>query len=177
MTDPHTTPRPSQLWKRLPPDRKQMAAEAFWRDENAAVEQADALASIAQRIKFRLKSVQTMPLDKKVRQLLSLPVVSEAVAARLLVSYHLEQQRPMMGAFLDALGIAHEQGLIADENITAPPADRLSTAARTLAASFPAEDVSLYFSTLLWQDPETWSGLADVPQVREQAQAAPPQRP
>jgi hypothetical protein len=176
MIDPSAPSRPSQLWKRLPPDRKQMAAEAFWRDENAALEQAAALASIAQRIKFRLKSVQTMPLDKKTRQLLSLPAVSEAVAARLLVSYHLEHQRPMMGSFLDALGIAHEEGLIADEDLTPPPADRLGAAARTLAASFPAEDVSLYFSTLLWQDPETWGGLADVPQVREQPQAAPPQR-
>jgi hypothetical protein len=153
-----------------------MAAEAFWRDENAALEQADALASIAHRIKFRLKSVQTMPLDKKTRQLLSLPAVSEAVAARLLVSYHLQHQRPMMGSFLDALGIAHEEGLIADEELTPPAADRLGAAARTLAASFPAEDVSLYFSTLLWQDPETWGGLADLPQVREESRAAPPPR-
>jgi hypothetical protein len=71
-----------------------------------------------------------------------------------------------MGQFLDALGIAHEDGLIADENLTAPPPDRLVAAAKTLAASFPAEDVSLYLSTLLWQDPETWGSLADLSEVR-----------
>ncbi|MBI3049353.1 MAG: hypothetical protein HYY76_13695 [Acidobacteria bacterium] len=174
MPDAPATPRPSQLWKRLSPDRKLQAAEAFWRDENAASEQADAIAAIAQRIRFRVKSVHAMPLEKKVRQLLALPAVSEAVAARLLVAYHLAHQRPMMGRFLDALGIAHEDGLIADENLAAPPPDRLRAAAQTLASSCPADEVSLYFSTLLWQDPETWSSLADLPQVRESTPA--PQR-
>ncbi|MBI2186005.1 MAG: hypothetical protein HYU37_02640 [Acidobacteria bacterium] len=172
MTDAPSPSRPSQLWKRLPPDRKRLAAEAFWRDENAGVEQADALATIAQRIHFRLKSVFAMPLEKKVQQLLALPSVSEAVAARLFVAYHLEHQRPMMGRFLDALGIAHEDGLIAEESHTPPAADRLREAADALAASFPADDVSVYFSTLLWQDPDMWGGLAELPQVRGTAPAS-----
>jgi hypothetical protein len=165
MSDRAETPRPSQLWKQLSPERKQIAADAFWADDNAAAEQAEVIATIAQRIKFRMKSVLSMPADKKTRYLLSLPV-SEPVAARLLVAYHLAHQRPMMGHFLDALGIAHEDGLIADEHLTAPPPDRLTAAAKTLAASFPAEDVSLYLSTLLWQDPETWGSLADLSEAR-----------
>src|SRR6266545_1276708 len=128
-------PRPSQLWKQLSPERKQQAAEAFWRDENASVEQAEALATIAQRIKFRIKSVLSMPVEKKAKQLVALPAVSEMVAARLLVAYHLVHQRPMMGAFLDALGIAHEEGLIAEEDIQPPAAEKLKAAAKTLAAA------------------------------------------
>lgn len=159
--------RPSHLWKRLPPDRKRLAAEAFWRDENAAMEQAEAIGAIAQRIRFRLKSVYAMPPEKKVQQLLALPVVSEAVAARLLVVYHLEHQRPMMGRFLDALGIAHEDGLIAEESLAPPAPDRLRAAAETLASSFPADAVSLYFSTLLWQDADTWGALAEFPEARQ----------
>jgi hypothetical protein len=164
--------RPSQLWKRLAADPKRLAAEAFWRDENAAIEQADAIGAIAQRIRFRLKSVYAMPPEKKVQQLLALPVVSEAVAVRLLVAYHLEHQRAMMGRFLDALGIAHEDGLIAEETLTPPPPDRLRAAADTLAASFPADAVSLYFSTLLWQDTDTWGALAELPQVGEASPSA-----
>ncbi len=154
-------PRPSQLWKQLSPERKQQAAEAFWRDENAGVEQAEALATIAQRIKFRIKSVLSMPVEKKAKQLVALPAVSEMVAARLLVAYHLVHQRPMMGAFLDALGIAHEEGLISEEDIQPPDPAQLKAASATLAASYPAEDVSLYLSTLTWQDPDTWGGLAE----------------
>lgn len=159
-------PRPSQLWKQLSPERKQLAADAFWTDDAAAAEQAEVIATIAQRIKFRIKSVLSMPVEKKVRQLVSLPSVSEAVAARLLVAYHLASQRPMMGSFLDALGIPHEEGLIADDNVTPPPPDRLAAAVKTLTSSFPAEDVTLYFLTLRWQDPETWGALADLAEAR-----------
>jgi hypothetical protein len=172
MDETPGVPRPSQLWKQLPPERKLQAAGAFWQDENAAIEQAEAVATIAQRIKFRAKSVLTMPHDKKARHLAALPSVSELVAARLLVAYHLEQHRPMMGSFLDALGIAHDQGLIADEDLKAPPPERLREAAKTLAASHPPEDVALYLSTLVWQDPETWGALAEVPESRTQPHAS-----
>jgi hypothetical protein len=160
-TEAPAVPRPSQLWKTLSPERKLQAAEAFWHDENAGVEQAEALATIAQRIKFRIKSVISMPVEKKARQLVALPAISEMVAARLLVSYHLAHQRPMMGAFLDALGIAHEDGMISEEDIQPPDAEKLKTASKTLAASYPAEDVTLYLSTLTWQDPDTWGALAE----------------
>ena len=106
-----------------------------------------------------------MPVEKKAHQLVSLPVVSEVVAARLLVVYHVAHQRPMMGRFLDDLGIVHEDGMISEENITAPPQERLAAAVATLARSFPVENVSLYLSTLMWQDPDTWGSLAGLPEV------------
>ena len=165
MSDAETL-LPSQLWKQLSSDRRFKAADAFWADDNAAAEQAEVIATIAHRIKFRMKSVLAMPLEKKTRQLVALPVVSEAVAARLLVAYHLAHQKPMMARFLDELGIPHEEGLIADENLTAPPPERLASAAKALTAAFPSEDVSLYLSTLLWQDPETWGRLADLAEAR-----------
>jgi hypothetical protein len=169
MTDVPDIPRPSILWKQLSPERKVEAAEAFWRDENAGIEQAEAVATIAQRMKFRTKSVIALPVEKKARQLAALPGMSELIAARLLVSYHLERQRPMMGRFLDALGIQHENGLIADEDIAPPAPEALKTAAKTLADEFPAPDVTLYLSTLIWQDPETWGTLAEAPEVAAQA--------
>jgi hypothetical protein len=172
MVDLARTKRPSQIWKDLTADHRLLAADAFWRDENAFAEQAEAIATIAQRIKFRLKSVQALPIEKKARHLVALPAVSEAMAARLLVSFHLRHQRPMMAAFLDALGIAHEDGMIADEELTAPDAPKLATAATTLAGSHPAADVALYFSTLLWQDPETWGGLADLPLMQHESAGA-----
>lgn len=162
MPDTPPVPRPSQLWKQLASERKLQAAEAFWRDENARAEQAEAISAIAQRIKFRPKSVIALPVGRKARHLTALASLSEILAARLLVSYHLAHQRPMMASFLDALGIAHENGLIADEEFQPPSAEALSAAARTLTESYPADDVTLYLSTLVWQDPETWGALAET---------------
>ena len=159
-------PRPSQLWKQLSAEKKRQAADAFWHDEHAANEQAEAVNLIAQRIKFRLKSVIAMPVEKKTQYLLSMPAVSEMIAARMLVAYHLQHQRAMMGAFLDALGIKHEEGIIAEEEVTPPTADALKQAAKAIASSYSAEDVSLYLSTLVWQDADTWGPLADLPETK-----------
>ena len=166
MVDAPDIPRPSQLWKQLSAERRASAAEAFWKDDSASMEQTEAVLAIANRIKFRVTSVLKMPREKKARQLVALPAVSEIVAARLLVTYHLDQQRPMMAAFLDALGVQHENGLIADEALAAPAAETLQAAARAIAASHPADDVALYLATLIWQDPETWGGLTELPETR-----------
>jgi hypothetical protein len=91
--------------------------------------------------------------------------VSDAIAARALVNYHLERQRPMMGAFLDLLGIEHDNGLINDDKVVKPDAVKVKAAATELATKFPAGDVSLYLATLVSQDPETWEPLVDVVQL------------
>jgi len=169
MADVPDIPRPSQLWKQLNADRKLKAAIAFWGDEHAENEQAEAINLIAQRIKFRLKSVIVMPVEKKAQYLSSAPAVSEIVAARLLVSYHLVHQRAMMAAFLDALGVKHEDGMIADEEMQPPSADALKQAVAAISASYPADEVSLYLATLTWQDPETWGALAELPEASAKA--------
>ena len=157
--------RPARMWRLMPPDLRTSAAAAFWSDEQAALEQAEAVALIARQIKFRPKSVLSLPVDKKAKHLAGLAQVSDLLAARLLISYHLEHQRPMMGAFLDELGIAHDDGLIKDEEPKAPDAATLDKGVKALAAKFPKQDVARYFWALLWQDPETWGGLKGRPEL------------
>jgi hypothetical protein len=157
--------RPVKLWRSLPMDARTSAAAAFWRDEQGQLEQAEAVALIAKQIKFRPKSIHTLPVEKKAKHLAGIAQVSDLLAARLLIAYHLDQQRPMMGAFLDALGIKHEEGLITEESPTAPAPEKLDEAIRTVAAAYPKADVARYFWTLLWQDPETWGGLKDRPEL------------
>ena len=166
MTDTLT---PSRLWKSLTLDQRQRIARAFWLDEEAVEDQLQAALLIAQQKKFRPKTVVSLDVDRKARHLATLGSVPDSTAARALVVYHLAEQRAMMGAFLDALGIAHEAGLINDEEIDAPAPERLAEASKTLAASFPAEDVALYLSTLMWQDPETWGALEKVPETQPSA--------
>jgi hypothetical protein len=158
--------RPSRLWKQMPPERRVAAAELFWADEESTEQQIEAIAAIAAHMKFRTKSVVGLAEDRKAKYLSTLPTISDSVAARALVNYHLETQRPMMGTFLDSLGIAHEDGLISEENVIKPDAAQVKAAAAELATRFPPADVALYFSTLVSQDPETWEALAEVPECR-----------
>ncbi len=153
---------PGKLWKRISQERRIQASSAFWQDESDSIEQqAEALLAIASHYRFRPKTVRTLPLEKKVRYLASLPGLPDSVAGRVLVAYHLAHQRPMLGAFLDALGVAHENGVLKAETLKAPDAERLKVAAAALRAAYSKEDVDLYFQTLLVQDAETWGGLAD----------------
>ena len=154
--------RPSRLWKKLSSERRLAAAELFWSDEQSTEQQIEAVGALASHMKFRPKSVIGLPLEKKAKYLATLPSVSDTVAARALVNYHLQHQRPMMGAFLDMLGIAHENGLISEENVTKPEAAKLKTAASDLSSKFSKEDVLLYLSTLVSQDPDTWGPLAEL---------------
>jgi hypothetical protein len=165
-------PRPSRLWRGLNEQHRTAAAEAFWADEQSIAEQAEVISAIARQLNFRPKSVLALPVEKKVRHTVRMGQVSDGVAGRLLVAYHLAAQRPMMAAFLDALGIAHDSGLITEEEMKAPEAGKLAEAVTHLSASFPAEDVQLYFATLVLQDPDTWGGLAEHLGAGSQAGAA-----
>jgi Zn-dependent peptidase ImmA (M78 family) len=153
--------RPTRVWKRLSADRRLVVAEPFWNDDQSTEQQAEAIAAIALRMKFRTKSVLGLPLAKRVKYLTTLPNISDAIVARVMVAYHLERQRPMMSAFLDSLGIAHENGLIAEETLPKQDTAKLHAAATELATKFLEDDVTLYFATLVAQDPETWGELAE----------------
>ena len=162
MTD--TTLTPSRLWKQMTLDQRTRAAHAFWADPEATDDQVQAAFLIAQQKKFRPKTVIGLDVDRKARHLATLGGLPDAMAARALIVYHLAEQRPMMGAFLDALGIKHDQGLIEEEAVKPDP-DKIGPAAALLAEQFPADDVRIYLNTLLSQDPETWGGLAGLPQI------------
>ena len=140
-------------------ERRIEAADLFWNDEHSAEQQMEAVSSIATHMKFRPRSILSLTPEKRARYLAQLPNVSDAIAARALVNYHLERQRPMMAAFLDLVGIAHEDGLIKEENVPKPEAEKVKHAAQELAAKYPAEDVALYLATLVSQDPDTWDAL------------------
>jgi len=153
--------RPTRVWKRLSPERRLAVAEPFWDDDQSAEQQAEAIAAIALHMKFRTKSVLALPTAKRTKYLTTLPTISDSIVARAMVAYHLERQRPMMSAFLDSLGITHENGLIAEETLPKQETAKLHAAATELASKFPADDVSLYFATLVAQDPDTWGELSE----------------
>lgn len=145
-------------------EQRLRAASELWRDDQATNDQMHAALLIAKQLNFRPKTVAGFDDDRKARYLASVPDLPEELVTRMLVLYHLAAQRPMMSAFLDALGIGHEHGLIREDAVTPDPA-KVASAVATIAREYPAHDVSLYLNTLLWQDPSTWGLLQGVPEV------------
>jgi hypothetical protein len=159
--------RASQLWKSLSADQRLVAAQAFWSDDETggtSAEHLEAIAMLARRMNFRPKSMQALPAERRARLLAQVADVSDGIAARALIAYHFAAQRPLMAAFLDVLGIPHDNGLITAEELAPPSADRVAEAVRAVRESFPHSDVDLYVRTLSALDAETWAGAdPDVP--------------
>ena len=95
---------------------------------------------------------------KSAREYEQLPEAGDNV--RLTIDANL--QKTAEEALNYGIRIAHEDGLISEENVSKPEPETLRTAAAALAATYPPEDVSLYFKTLVSQDPDTWGMLAEL---------------
>lgn len=153
--------RPSALWKEMSPEKRLVAANAFWTDEHGHDQQVEVIVTLARKMNFRPKSVPALPLERRAKLLAGMDV-SDAVASRALVAYHLAAERPMMGAFLDALSIEHDHGLITAEEVPAPDKAKLEEAVRTLKSTFAADAVQLYLHTLVLLDGDTWAELGGL---------------
>jgi hypothetical protein len=157
--------RPSLIWKRLPLETRVAAADAFWRDDESPEiesQHIEALAILARRLNFRPKTLQSLPVERLAKHLGQIGDVSDAIATRALIAFHFSARRDLMAAFLDALGITHDKGLITAEEVQAPAADQLAQAAETVRKSFDGADVDLYLRTLAALDGDTWGNLDAV---------------
>jgi len=152
-----------RLWKTLPRDARELAARAFWQrppEEVAAV----AAQEIVKILRVRPTALGKVSETTRVRALAGLARPPESVAEALLVALHLEARRPLLAAFLGALDIPHEEGILAeDAELPAVTVDRARSALATLReAGYSAEDVRVYWNALWLQDPERWSALAEL---------------
>ena len=155
---------PSQLWASLDPDVRLLAARSLyahdWGD-NPARREADAAIMFGMR--FRESAVRQLPAERRAQYLAKSIRPNDPLSGSLLLALHLETRRPMLTAFLDALGIPHVDGLISEDHEPKPPSETaLRKAAGTLRAKFPEEDVEIYLATLFILDRETWAGLEPV---------------
>jgi hypothetical protein len=156
-------PTASRVWKKLPREERRLAAAAFLRDPIPELH-ASALAAIVRARHVRPQVARAMAAEEQAGALSGILDPGETLAGSLLVALHLGERRPLLAAFLDALGIAHEDGVMKEEaEARELDAAAVEQAARALATSFPAEQVSLYFNVLLLQDPGRWAALGTIP--------------
>src|SRR5947209_13369520 len=108
-----TAPDTQTIWKEMGEERRKQAAAAFYNDENLKEFQRAAELFIARNKNFRPAFVKKLPVEKRASYLAHLPIPPDMIG-QLIVSYHFAHQKPLMSAFLNALGIANENGVISD---------------------------------------------------------------
>ena len=150
-----------RLWKALTPDEKAQAITACLNDDENGWVKTTTRTAVAAALRFRPQTVAIWPRPKLVSEAVRLPLDDAQLLSAYIVDLHLGHRRPMMGAFLDALGIANEEGRI-DSGTTEVPeqeADKVDAAANALVAKYPRDEVATYFLTLLLQDASVWAPL------------------
>jgi hypothetical protein len=159
----------TRLWKSLTPDERLRAASALFADPPPELIGA-AIGALARARHLRPQAARTLAPDAQARILATVLDPGEPLAQGLLVGLHLAERRPLLAAFLDALALPHEDGILKEEAESAPPFDVTRTrAALGSLASFPSDQVRTYLNTLWLQDKERWQALEaaySVPETR-----------
>src|SRR6476469_3365497 len=112
-----------KLWKALTAEERTAAITASLADDENGWVKTTTRAGVAKALKFRPQTVATWPREKLVHEAARLPLDDVQLLSAFLVDLHLGTRRPMMGAFLDALGIANEDGRIDSDTTEVPPQD------------------------------------------------------
>ena len=149
---------PARLWPALDESVRRLAIEAMYGDDPDLRREAD--RALADALRFRPAGVRKLPLDKRVDYFVRRVRPDNTLASTLLTTLHLAHRRPLLGAFLDALEIPNDDGLIPPGHEPEPFAgDRLAPAVDDLRERFEGPDIDLYLATLLALDPDVWGGL------------------
>jgi hypothetical protein len=150
----------NRLWKTLSSEEKSLAAAELVKD-NSPLIRASVTSVVADARKMRPIVARKLPAEVQARIVATVRDPGEILASSLLVALHLGPRRPMLVAFLDALGLPHEDGVLKDE-ATAPIALADLERARAALRSESPSAVRIYLNTLWLQDPDRWEHAKDM---------------
>jgi len=153
---------PYAVWDLMDDDEKKAAAVAFWngadRESRSALEMA-----LATDLKFRQQSVRQLSAERVAGRLVRLADnLPETVLFQYLFHLHMEQRRPLMVGYLDAVGLPHDNGALdLPDDFEGPDADKVEKAGRDLAGA-EGKSPLIYLGTLMVADADFWAGLEPV---------------
>jgi hypothetical protein len=152
----------TRLWKRLSAADRLIAAQHLFQEPTPEAV-AGAVGAIVRSRKMRPQAVRAMTAAQQAQAVAHVLDPGEALAASLLVALHLGERRALLGAFLDAVKLPHEDGVLTEAADQAPPVTPETARAGVKAlGTFPADQVATYLNTLYLQDPERWDALRAV---------------
>jgi len=155
---------PARVWAELDAHTRRHAAEALYRGPaSSEAGRSHADLAIAARLRFREIAVRRLPVDRRVKYLVTQVRPDDSLASSLLLALHLGRRRPLLRNFLTQLGIPHEDGLIRDDHdLRSPESARLAAAAKSAYRDHAEDEVDLYLASLLAMDGDVWGGLLPV---------------
>ncbi len=154
---PLETLTPSQLWAGLDPETRTLAAQALYTDRDA---RREGDVAIAAQLRYREVAVRKLPIEQRIKHVLRIPT-DDSLASSLLLALHLKHRKPLLTAFLDELGIPHDDGMISEDHDVEPlTVEKLTPAVERLFREFPDDQARLYLTALYALDPVSWEGLA-----------------
>lgn len=151
----------NRLWKALSPEDRNLAAAELVKDPTPLIK-ASVIAVVADARKMRAIAARKLPPEVQAKIVATVRDPGEILASSLLVALHLGPRKPMLIAFLDALGLPHEDGVLKDESTNPIPLEDLKKACAALTSHSPAA-IRVYLNTLWLQDPARWANAKDVP--------------
>ena len=151
----------NRLWKTLSPEEKSLAAAELVKDPTPLIK-ASVIAVVAEARKMRAIAAKKLPPEVQAKIVATVRDPGEILASSLLVALHLGPRKPMLIAFLDALGLPHEDGVLKDEATEAIGLEDLKKGCAALSAE-PPSAIRIYLNTLWLQDGARWANAKDVP--------------
>jgi hypothetical protein len=115
---------------------------------------------VAKLLKFRPQAIGKIPMAKRA-QLAKGWIEGKRNAElcyELFGTYLVRTRKELVTGFLDATGVPHEDGMIADVEAHRPDPARLEAAVQELDAKFGADDVTLYLALCA----EQWPASAEL---------------
>ncbi len=151
--------RAYQIFAEMKPERAVELAAVLSKEAPALWTQALAAASAA--MKARPVYLMRQPAEKRaeaVRRALA-RVRANAVAEEVLASYFLDCRRELLVEWLDAAGVAHEEGVLADEEPASPEPEKLRTAVAGFLEGEGRPDRELLLRAFAAQSAIEWPAL------------------
>ena len=103
---------------------------------------------LAKRLNFRPMAIRKLPMATRARRARAhiLGGKNAEMAYELFGSYLVSKDKELLTDFLDATGVPHEDGMIADVEEGTPDPEKVPAAVEALDAKYPPEDVTLYLA-------------------------------
>ncbi len=118
---------------------------------------------VAKQLKFRPIAIRKLPMPQRAKQARSI-LLSKSNAElcyEFFGSYLIKNCKELVTGFLEATGVAHEDGMVEDLDKNRPDTAKLPGALKDLDSRFKPEDVTLYLSMCA----EQWPSVPELEQT------------